>query len=258
VAAGSRTFYDLVREAEEADVGGWDFSWLNGRATEERPPWGFVRLVTQRVSGAARLLDIQTGGGEFLSEVLAKAAFRPSQVAATESWPPNAILARETLAPYRVAVMQVADEGNLPFADASFDLVTSRHPVTIRWDEVARVLCQGGTYLGQHVGPGSNRELTDFLMSPQPVSDLRTPRRAVADAKATGLDVVDLKEASLTVEFFDIGAVVYFLRKVIWTVPGFTVAEYLNRLYDLHEVIRGEGRFVSHAQRFLIEASQRH
>jgi hypothetical protein len=40
--------------------------------------------------------------------------------------------------------------------------------------------------------------------------------------------------------------------------PWIHGGEYLNRLYDLHEVIRGEGRFVSHAQRFLIEASQRH
>lgn len=35
-------------------------------------------------------------------------------------------------------------------------------------------------------------------------------------------------------EFFDIGAIVYFLRKVIWTVPDFTVARYRDRRYDLH------------------------
>jgi hypothetical protein len=32
---------ELIAEAEAADVTGWDFSWLDGRATEERPPWGY-------------------------------------------------------------------------------------------------------------------------------------------------------------------------------------------------------------------------
>ncbi|MGZ4712174.1 MAG: SAM-dependent methyltransferase, partial [Acidimicrobiia bacterium] len=46
---------------------------------------------------------------------------------------------------------------------------------------------------------------------------------------------------------------VYFLRKVIWTVPDFTVARYRDRLARMHDRIRAEGRFVSHARRFLIE-----
>jgi hypothetical protein len=31
-----RTFEDLVTEADSVSVDGWDFSWLAGRATEER------------------------------------------------------------------------------------------------------------------------------------------------------------------------------------------------------------------------------
>jgi hypothetical protein len=48
--------------------------------------------------------------------------------------------------------------------------------------------------------------------------------------------------------------VVYFLRKVIWMVPGFTVAECRPRLRDLHDQIRAEGPFVAYTTRFLIEA----
>ena len=33
-----RTFEELIDLGESADVTGWDFSWLDGRATEERPP----------------------------------------------------------------------------------------------------------------------------------------------------------------------------------------------------------------------------
>ena len=38
-------------------------------------------------------------------------------------------------------------------------------------------------------------------------------------------------------EFHDIGAVVYFLRKVIWIVPGFTVERTATKLRALHERI---------------------
>ncbi len=55
-------------------------------------------------------------------------------------------------------------------------------------------------------------------------------------------------------EFFDIGAVIYFLRKVIWMVPGFTVAQYRDRLRELDEQIRRDGSFVAYSSRFLIEA----
>ena len=35
----TRDFDALVAEADAAPVDGWDFSWLDGRATESRPSW---------------------------------------------------------------------------------------------------------------------------------------------------------------------------------------------------------------------------
>jgi hypothetical protein len=42
-------------------------------------------------------------------------------------------------------------------------------------------------------------------------------------------------------EFYDIAAVVAFLRKVIWTVPGFTVDAYRDRLAELYDSIERHG-----------------
>jgi len=58
----------------------------------------------------------------------------------------------------------------------------------------------------------------------------------------------------LRTEFFDVGAVVHFLRKVIWIVPGFTVDQYRGRLAELDRMIRADGSFVATTERFLIEA----
>ncbi len=40
----------------------------------------------------------------------------------------------------------------LPFAAGVFELLISRHPVEVWWDEIARVLRPGGTDFAQHVG----------------------------------------------------------------------------------------------------------
>jgi SAM-dependent methyltransferase len=173
---------------------------------------------------------------------------------ATESWPPNVAVAGARLHTLDAHLVAVADAPTLPFADASFDLVTSRHPVVVLWDEIARVLRPGGTYLSQQIGAGSNRELTDFMMGPQPVNRTRGPERARAAATAAGLEVVDLQPCALRVEFFDVAAVVHFLRKVPWTVPGFTPDAFGDELRRMHELIQRDGTFVSTAQRMLIEA----
>jgi SAM-dependent methyltransferase len=245
-------FARLVAEGAAVPVAGWDFSWFDGRATEERPSWGYARMMAGRMARARAALDIQTGGGE----VLAGLPHPPPVLAATESWPPNLRIARENLAPVGATVIEAADDADLPFAAESFDLVVSRHPTEVRWGEIARVLRPGGTYLSQQVGAGSNRELTEFMMGPQPVRPGSSARWAAGQAERAGLAVVDLREEALRTVFNDIAAVVYFLRKVLWTVPGFTVAGYRDRLWRLHEKIQAEGPFVAHAQRFLIEARQ--
>jgi len=127
----------------------------------------------------------------------------------------------------RARVVAVPEDGDLPFPDAAFDLVGSRHPTGRRWDEVARVPRPGGRYLSQGVGSGSNRVLYEFLMGPQP--DDAPP--AVHGA-----------------------AVVHFPRTVVWTVPGVSAERYRDRLRDLHRHTEREGRFVVHSQRHLIEA----
>jgi hypothetical protein len=47
---------------------------------------------------------------------------------------------------------------------------------------------------------------------------------------------------------------VFFLRKVIWTVPDFSVQRYREKLRAMHERIEADGPFVAHATRLLVEA----
>ncbi|MBV7650870.1 class I SAM-dependent methyltransferase [Streptomyces albidoflavus] len=247
-------FDALVAEAEAAPVDGWDFSWFEGRATEERPSWGYQRLLAGRLADPAvrAALDLQTGGGE----VLAGAGPYPPAMAATESWPPNLARATRLLQPRGVVVVAGPEEPPLPFADGAFDLVTSRHPATVWWPEIARVLAPGGTYFAQHVGPETVFELSEFFLGPLggEVRRLRHPEAERAQAEQAGLEMTDQRTERLRMEFHDIGAVVHFLCKVVWTVPGFTVEAYRDKLRELHGRITAEGPFVAHSTRTLVEA----
>ena len=115
--------------------------------------------------------------------------------------------------PHRVELRSVpvpAPGSDLPFPEASFDLVVSRHPVRVRWDEVARVLKPGGSYFSQDVGHPSVGELSQFMLGDAyprqgPDDPSRDPRWSVRAAGQAALDVVDLRQFRGRMEFFDVG-----------------------------------------------------
>jgi len=244
------SFDALVDEAAAAAIDGWDFSWLDGRATEERPSWGYQRLLGSRLAAATSALDVQTGGGE----VLAGAGHVPPTLVATEGWPPNVAKAGALLQPLGAVVVAAAEDSPLPFADGSFDLVTSRHPATVQWPEIARVLEPGGTYVAQHVGGGANVEISEFFLGPLDPGDARDHEVEADRARAAGLEVVQCRNERLRLAFSDVGAMVFFLRLVIWTVPSFSVDRHRDRLRDLHDQIQREGAFHATTSRTLFEA----
>jgi SAM-dependent methyltransferase len=248
------SFEELVADAEAVDVSGWDFSWLDGRATEQRPSWGYQRLLKERLAQVQSALDLWTGGGE----VLAGAAPLPPTMAATEPWPPNIGPATELLHPLGAVLVATGDEPPLPFADNAFELVTSRHPSFVWWDEFARVLKPAGTYFAQHVGIIYLRTLREHFLGPQP-NDRRIRGQLNVDTlseevTAAGLELVDLRHEEIKEEFFDVGAVVYFLRKLSWVVPDFSVAKYRDKLRTLHDQINADGSFITYSSRVLVEA----
>lgn len=241
----------LVDEAASAPADAWDFAWLHGRASEERPSWRYFDRVRERVPNARRLLDIDTGTGTMLAAL----PQLPRLTVATDSYAPSIERAATRLRPRGVHVVPTQHEVQaLPFADASFGLIISRHPVETWWTEIARVLEPGGHYVSQQVGPGSLRELSEFLMGPLPTSSKRDPDLARRAAQSAGLVVDDLKVERTKVVFHDIGAVVYFLRVVVWTVPDFSVDRYRTQLRRLHGHIAVAGAFESASSRFLIDA----
>lgn len=246
-----KCFDELVAEAEAADVSGWDFEWLAGRASEDRPPWGYACLLAQRLARVESALDLDSGGGE----VLGAAPTFPPVMCATEAWAPNARKARDRLGVRGVQVVEVAAGAALPFADASFELVSSRHPVRPDWAEIYRVLRPGGHYFAQHVGPASAFELVEHFLGPLPAQRrLRDPQDEAAAAQSAGLTITALRTARCRMVFHEVGAIVWILRKCVWWVPDFSVRKYRESLLELDCQMRRGEPFVAHSARHLIEA----
>ena len=156
--------------------------------------------------------------------------------------------------PRRHEIVETREGHPLPFSGGSFELVVSRHPVRPNWSEIARVLTDGGRYFAQHVGPASAFELIEHFLGPLPKDRAaRDAHREVAEARAAGLEVVDLRTARCRMEFFDIGAVVYILRKCVWWVPDFSIERYRDVLRHLDGQIRSAGSLVAHSTRHLVE-----
>jgi SAM-dependent methyltransferase len=234
-----------------ADMTGWRFDWLDGRATEERPPWGYARLLSGKLAGVTSALDVDTGGGEVIGELRTL----PPNMFVTESWPPNVERARELLGSRGVTVVQSDPGGQLPFDAGNFELVTARHPNRPDWSELHRVLEPGGRYFAQHVGPASAFELIEWFRGPLSRESLaRDPRAEAAAAERAGFTIIDLRTARCRMEFFDIGAVVWILRKCVWWVPDFDPVRDRDRLLVMDALMRSGQPFVAHSTRHLIEA----
>ena len=244
-------FDELVDAAARAPVGGWDFGWLDGRAVEERPSWRYFDRVTERAARVSSLLEIEAGVGRMIGSL---GGLPPSAVA-VEGYPPSVAVAAPRLRERGVGLVVASSTfGALPLASDSFELVICRHPIAPWWGEISRVLRPGGTYFAQHVGPRSLRSLSERLMGPLASGDKRDPSIERRAAEAAGLVVERLSVERPRTAFFDIGAVVYFLRLVPWIVPDFDVARYRPQLLELHDHIDREGAFETTSCRMLVEA----
>ena len=113
-----------LAEERSAQIHGWDFSRLDGRMTtgDDDLPWSFLERIAHYIKPTDRILDIDTGGGEFLLSL----GHTHELTSATEGYPPNVELCRQTLTPLGIDFHEVTDYSHMPFADGSFDLIINR------------------------------------------------------------------------------------------------------------------------------------
>ncbi|MFF2886398.1 class I SAM-dependent methyltransferase [Paenibacillus sp. NPDC057967] len=233
---------------------GWDFSYMADRVWEQELPWNYKEAVQASMTDERVMLDMGTGGGEFLLSLSPP----PGRTYATEAYPPNVALCQQKLPPYGIDIRQVyADDDPLPFEDEMFDLVMNRHEV-YNSEEVYRVLKPGGLFITQQVGGQNNRELSRFLLGEgamivDPQFNLENSSRELA---AAGFTIHESAEFFPEQRFYDVGAFVYLAKIAEWEFAGFSVEKCYNELCLLQEKVEKDGHFTSKEHRFFIIASK--
>lgn len=234
-------FDELIAEAESHPIHGWDFEWLGDRVTTTPLPWSYRTMVQRLARESSDLLDLGTGGGEWL----AKLDQRPQRTVATEGRPPNLTIAQTRLEPLGVEVVayngpwdnvsQTGADPPLPFPDRSFHLVADRHGAFLAI-EVARVLAKGGRFISQQVGDGRELAALVGVAPAQPLSRIWDLALASSQVEAAVLRVTDGGEVDEVETIADVGALVWYLHAVPWELASFAPAAFRERLVELHQL----------------------
>ena len=210
-----KTYEELVAEALALPLDGRDPSQLDGRLIESSPPWSYQDRADELVRRAdGPILDMSAGD--------------------TDLGPGGA--------------------DALPFPDDRYAVVLNRHD-RYKPLEVARVLRADGVFLTEQIGGLDGLAINEALGGPLPDGDPDwSLSSARADLEAAGLRVAGGRTTFPERLFHDIGALIYFLRKVPRQVPDFSIEGYDGQLRALHEQMSAGEPFRDRAVRFLIEA----
>lgn len=242
------------QEQSIAHIHGWDFSHLAGRYTEETDlPWDYQRIILDDLTPDMKLLDVDTGGGEFLLSLHHPYA----NTSATESYPPNVQLCKETLLPLGIDFRAGDGQDVLPFADASFDRIINRHG-DFNVADIRRMLKRGGRFITEQVGAENDRELVELLLGetvfPFPEQYLEIARRKFCDA---GFTILDAQECWRPIKFYDVGALVWFARIIEWEFPDFSVERCQERLLHAQQLLERNGCIEGRIHRFMLVCEKR-
>ncbi|PXX81489.1 class I SAM-dependent methyltransferase [Dielma fastidiosa] len=234
---------------EQASFKGWDFSHIRGRWMDEQLPWDYEQLLRRYLSCEHQLLDMGTGGGEFLLSL----NHPYSQCSVTEGYEPNVQLCKERLEPLGITVRKIENPLHIPYPDASFDLVINRHEA-YDFKEVYRILKPGGTFITQQVGGKNDDDLVAKLGCVKELPDPKTfdLQNAMHYALQASFNVELGYEAFTPIEFYDVGAFVYFAHIIEWEFGGFQVESHFDQLCTLAQELAEHGCIRGSEHRYLL------
>jgi hypothetical protein len=250
----SKETFSILLEDALHPFSGWDFSHVRSRIVTEPLTWSYHSEILPFVRTVKTMLDMGTGGGEFLSSLQPL----PKETYATEAYLPNVPVAKKNLEPIGVKVVQVEEDGKLPFENEQFELIINRHEFYLP-AEVHRILEQNGLFITQQVGWNDCLELNKRLG--YPIEELEHQdfnlKRITKDLEEAGFNIIKKAEALPITRCFDIGAIVYYLKAIPWQIPEFSIEKYKDILWEMHQEIMKAGYIDLTSHRMLIVSEKK-
>ena len=239
-------------EESIAQIKGWDFSHIEGRYKEYPLPWEYRGIIEKYLKPTDKLLDIDTGGGELLMSL----GHEPNLTYATEGYAPNVELCRSVFSEKGIHFSEMSDYSHMPFAQESFDVVINRHG-SYDAKEIYRVLKKGGIFITQQVGEDNDRELVELLL-PNCKKQFcgHNLENRTREFEKCGFEILEKDEAFVPMEFYDVGALVWFAKIIEWEFVGFSVEKCIENLYKAEKIIEEIGKISCRTHRFYFAAKK--
>ncbi|MBR6767003.1 MAG: class I SAM-dependent methyltransferase [Clostridia bacterium] len=240
-------------EESIARMHGWDFSHINDRYSEEDDfPWNYRSVIQEYLNPEMKLLDTDTGGGEFLLSL----GHPYGNTAATEAWPPNIELCGKVLIPLGIDFRPGSASDILPFDDESFDIIINRHG-DFNPADLFRLLKPGGIFITQQVGAENDRELVRLLLGDTPLPFPKQYLSIAEDSfRKAGFEILRSDECFRRIRFSDVGALVWFARIIEWEFPGFSADNSIDNLLKAQEILEKTGCIEGRTHRFMLAAQK--
>jgi SAM-dependent methyltransferase len=240
-------FFDYLTKEYNAPFAGWDFSYLDGRMVEDELPWNYRKIVEKNLVGKTSLLDMDTGGGEFLYSL----SNLPKNVYATEGYEPNIPIAKEKLLGKNILLKEIKTDGEIPFDNEYFDIIINRHGY-FDISEIKRTLKRDGIFITQQVGGLDGIDINMALETKSMDYVEWCLTKNIELFTDAGMEIIEFSKNIGKTKFHDIGAIVYLLKCIPWQIKDFSIKKYLNKLEIMDKIIKENGYINSILHRFYI------
>lgn len=239
--------HKIWKDEEEQSMKGWNFSHIDGRFEEEQLPFTYTQIVLENLQDDYELLDMGTGGGELVLSL----NHPYNKTSVTEGYEPNIKYCKEHLEPLGINVIGIDKSGELPFEDNSFDIIINKHS-SYDIKEVKRVLKNNGLFITQQVGNLNNRELSRVFIEDFELSHNNNLINQKEKFVNEGFKILNSEEYYPKNKFYDIGALCFFCKIIVWEFPDFSVDKYYDELLKLHKECEKDGFIEIAEHRYLL------
>lgn len=240
--------YEYLIKEYNAHFSGWDFSYINNRMVEDKLPWDYRNIIENEFIGKNVLLDMGTGGGEFLCSL----SNLPKNVYATEGYEPNIAIAEKRLKEKNIILKPINNDNEIPFDNDYFDIIINRHE-SYNIQEIKRILKKDGVFITQQVG-GLNDIDINVAFETKTMDYIEWCLiKNIEMFQNAGMEVIEFNEYIGKTKFYDLGAIVYYLKCVPWQVKDFSIDKYFGKLEIMNKIIVKNGYIDFILHRFYIK-----
>lgn len=232
---------------ENKGIDGWDFSYIDGKYEQEELPWNYKDIVCSYLKDDMKVLDMDTGGGEFLLSL--KHPYENTY--AIESYAPNVLICKEKLIPLGIHFKECRNN-KIPFEDESFDLIINRHG---SYDicEIKRCLKKDGIFITQQVGEDNDVDLVQKVLPKVSKSfSGMNLKQQVEEFEKENFVILGKNEFYGSIKFFDIAAFTWFASIIKWEFVDFSVEKCFKKLIEVNNEIEKYGFVEGEIHRYLI------